>query len=444
MTSAISTPEVSVPEPAAAPAEPLADPHHSKIAPDDPRLRVRPVSGRTLKKGPAVALVVALAGTLAVSLIAALLPSSKPTAQKADEPAPTTAATPIVPEVIRNAPEPLPLRRPPPATDRLPVMALPGESARRASLALESGDEGPQDRLPQEPDSRFSRRSVPAGRDLRAEQDLRARGAGILFQEARTPPAIAPPAASGASSLPPTAYADRTATSVELDPNYQGRKNAFLGGSGNHEPLRLEHPQSPYEVFAGTIIPAVLITAINSDLPGPVVGQVRENVYDTVSGNYLLIPQGSRLLAHYDSMVAWGQERVLVCWNRLLFPNGDSMPLECMPAADLQGAAGLTDQVDEHWGRILKAVAVASLLSATTQYVAGNTEGYNPTVPQAWAHGAAGSVNQAGQQLTSRNMLVQPTIRVREGFSVNVMVTKDLVLPKPYPIDPPRSPSRRP
>jgi type IV secretion system protein VirB10 len=174
------------------------------------------------------------------------------------------------------------------------------------------------------------------------------------------------------------------------------------------------------------------VTGINSDLPGPVIGQVREHVYDTVTGNYLLIPQGSRLLAHYDSMVAWGQERVLVCWNRLVFPNGDSVNLHCMPAADLKGAAGLTDEVDEHWMRILKGAAVASLLAATTTAVAGNTEGYNPTVPQVFARNAAGEVNQVGQQITSRNLRIQPTITVRPGFSVNVVVTKDMVLPR-YP-----------
>ena len=437
MTTAVSPANVVSPEPVA--AEPPADPHTSKIAPDDPRLRVRPARGRTLKKGPAIALVVAVGGTLAVSLIAALLPSPKSISQKTEEPAPTAAATPIVPEVIRNAPEQVALRRPPPATDRLPVVAMPDERSRRAALALSSQEEPLQ-----EPEPRAARRAAPAGRDVRAEQDLRARGAGILFQEARTP-SLPTPSPSASSSLQPlAALMDRSATGVDLDPNFQARKNAFLGGPGSHDPPRLEHPQSPYEVLAGTIIPAVLITAINSDLPGPVVGQVRENVYDTVSGNYLLIPQGSRLLAHYDSMVAWGQERVLVCWNRLLFHNGDSLALECMPAADLRGAAGLTDEVDEHWGRILKAVAVASLLAATTQYVAGNTDGVNPTVTQSWAHGAAGGINQAGQQLTSRNMLVQPTIRVREGFSVNVMVTKDLVLPRPYPIDVAHGALRRP
>ena len=134
----------------------------------------------------------------------------------------------------------------------------------------------------------------------------------------------------------------------------------------------------------------MLITAINSDLPGPVVGQVRENVYDTVSGNVLLVPQGARLLANYDSMVAWGQERVLLCWNRLLLPNGDSLRLQCMPAADLKGAAGLADEVDEHWFRIVKGAAVASLLAATTQGIAGSTTTFNPDRAAALGRGRRG------------------------------------------------------
>jgi type IV secretion system protein VirB10 len=176
-------------------------------------------------------------------------------------------------------------------------------------------------------------------------------------------------------------------------------------------------------------------------LPGPVIGQIRENVYDTVSGNFLLVPQGSRLLAQYDSMVSWGQERVLLCWHRLLLPDGDSLNLACMPAADLAGAAGLTDQVDEHWFRIIKGAAVASLLAATTQAAAGNTAGLNPTVPQIWASGAAGNMNQVGQQLTRRDLNVQPTITVRPGYAINVIVTKDIVLP-PYP-DPANTGVRR-
>ena len=123
-----------------------------------------------------------------------------------------------------------------------------------------------------------------------------------------------------------------------------------------------------------------------------------------------------------------------MCWNRLLFPNGDSINLQCMPAADLQGAAGVTDDVNEHWWRLLKGAAIATLLAGTSQGLAGNVSGYNPTVPQMFAAGAGGQINQVGQQLTRRDLQVQPTITVRPGFSVNLMVTKDIVL-APYATD---------
>jgi type IV secretion system protein VirB10 len=301
-------------------------------------------------------------------------------------------------------------------------------SARREAGAV--GQQGPAPRA-----------DVPDERRIRLEQEQKAQNSGILFENASGP------SESDREGEPPRASSGPTAAvtapppgGADSDPNQQGRKNAFLEGLGAKAsdvlPTTLVHPRSPYELKAGTIIPAVLITAINSDLPGPVIGQVRENVYDTVSGNFLLVPQGARLLAHYDSMVMWGQERVLLCWNRLVFPNGDSINLQCMPAADLHGAAGLTDEVNEHWFRIVKGAAVASLLAATTQAVAGNTEGVNPTVPQMWAGGAASNLNQVGQQLTRRNLNIQPTITVRPGYSVNVIVTKDMIVP-PYPDEPP-------
>jgi type IV secretion system protein VirB10 len=417
--------------PAEAPAA-AADPHASKIAPDDPRLRIRPARGRTLKRGPAIALVVGAVGTIVLALVVALLPSSKPVEAKKAEGAEPTSPTvsPVVPEAIRNAPEHL-SARPPPATDRLLVVPLP--------------DAG----FPDEPwpptEGRPVRGGGAYGAGPRQELELRARGASILFETGRGASSTASPSIATAAqpaAANPSFHRPAGTLPPDVDPNGQLRKNAFVdseGAAGSADVLaaRLQHPRSPYEVKAGTIIPAVLITGINSDLPGPVIGQVRENVYDTVSGNYLLIPQGARLLAQYDSMIAWGQERVLVCWNRLLFPNGDSIDLQCMPAADLAGAAGLADGVDEHWGRILKGAAVATLLAATTTTVAGNTQGFNPTVPQTLARNAATEMNAVGQRITAQNMSIQPTITVRPGFSVNVIVTKDLVLSAPYAGDAP-------
>jgi type IV secretion system protein TrbI len=392
---------------------PAADPHAApKLSPDDPRLALRRGGGRTLRSGPLVALVVALSGVVVLAVAFAFETPSKTAPGK--EPASPSAnpAAPVVPETIRNA-----SARPPASADARPDLKSAPEAHRAAPGAGEAS----------------------SGDKLRQDQRLQSENAPILFGRTagggeESPPAPGEPRGGPTSAGPGMGPA---AVPSDSDPNGQLRKNAFVDGQGSartsdYASATLQHPRSPYELKAGTIIPAVLITAINSDLPGPVIGQVRENVYDTVSGNALLVPQGARLLANYDSMVAWGQERVLLCWNRLILPNGDSLDLQCMPAADLEGAAGLTDSVDEHWFRILKGAAVASLLAATTQGIAGSTTGFSPTVPQIWASNAAGDINQVGQQLTRRNLSIQPTITVRPGYSVNVMVTRDLAIP-PYP-----------
>jgi type IV secretion system protein VirB10 len=219
------------------------------------------------------------------------------------------------------------------------------------------------------------------------------------------------------------------------DANLQQHKADFISRDGANNATYLSQPvlmpRSPFEVKAGTIIPTTLLTGINSDLPGQIVGQVRENVYDTVSGAYLLIPQGSRLIAAYDSAVSFGQERVLVCWNRLIRPDGVSISLECMPGVDLAGSSGFSDEVNHHWWRIVTGVALGTLLSATADRAAGNVTGYSPTVPQLWAANAGGAVNQAATQITQKNLAIQPTITIRPGYSVNVLVSKDIVI-QPY------------
>jgi type IV secretion system protein TrbI len=203
----------------------------------------------------------------------------------------------------------------------------------------------------------------------RAEALNKARASGLFFAGDEPTAAdhssdVAPPKSAGSEfhQLFASRAADPATTTAarqmpgQQDPNLQDRKNDFIGRDGASDANYVQHsvsqPRSHYEVKAGTIIPTVLLTGLNSDLPGEVVGQVRENVYDTVTGNHLLIPQGSRLLARYDSMVAFGQERVLVCWNRLIRPDGTSVNLECMPGVDLAGYAGFADQVDHHWWRM--------------------------------------------------------------------------------------------
>jgi type IV secretion system protein VirB10 len=394
---------IATPEPV---REPAADPHAPKLSPDDPRLRLARPRARTLRAGPIAILVGCLLGAVLLA-VALAFESPSPKVQSAAEPI-AAPAPPAVPDTIRNA-----------QPNRPTLLSLRDAGGGERALSA-MGPEDPEER---------------AAREL----DQKARGAGILFASPAAPeerPEVLP----RAGSLEGEVSSAAPAPSASVDPNLQDRKNAFLGGRGgvkaaDYLEVALQHPRSPYEIKAGTVLPAVLITAINSDLPGPVLAQVREHVYDTVTGNTLLVPQGSRLIAQCDSMVAWGQERVLLCWNRLVLPNGDSMDLQCMPAADLRGAAGLADEVDEHWWRVLKGTAVATLLSVGTAFVAGDTTSYNPTVGQVAARSASGEIGQVGAQLTRNNLSIQPTITVRPGFSVNVIVTKDMIVP-PYP-DPP-------
>jgi type IV secretion system protein VirB10 len=220
-----------------------------------------------------------------------------------------------------------------------------------------------------------------------------------------------------------------------LDPgsilNMQDRKLAFLTAAVDRKtvsPDRLANPASRYVVQAGAVIPAALITGIRSDLPGQVTAQVTENVYDSPSGKYLLIPQGSKLVGTYDSQISFGQDRVLLVWTRLIMPNGRSIVLERQPGADTQGFAGLEDEVDHHWGRLFTAAALSTLLGVGSELGATNNDS---AILTALRRGSTDSLNQTGQQVVRRNLNIQPTITIRPGFPVRVIVNRDLVL-APY------------
>jgi type IV secretory pathway VirB10-like protein len=217
--------------------------------------------------------------------------------------------------------------------------------------------------------------------------------------------------------------------------NDQDRKLAFVNASVDRRttsPDRVSKPASPYVVQAGTVIPGALITGIRSDLPGQITAQVTENVYDTPTGRLLLIPQGARLIGIYDSQVAFGQSRVLLVWTRLIMPNGRSIVLERQPGADAAGYSGLEDRVDNHWGELLKAAALSTLLAVGTELGAGSdTNSNDSAIIQALRHGAADSLNQTGQQVVRRSLNIQPTLTIRPGFPVRVIVNRDLVL-EPY------------
>ena len=201
-------------------------------------------------------------------------------------------------------------------------------------------------------------------------------------------------------------------------------------------PATLREPVSPYEVKAGTIIPAVLLTGISSDLPGQLIAQVREPVFDTESGRHLLIPQGARLIGLYDHQVVYGQERVLITWKRVIFPNATSLSLkDGMPGTDATGAAGFNDQVNHHLIRVFGNALLLSIISAGVQLsqIPDFGRGFaGPSAGNVLGDAVGQELGQTSSELIRRGMNVAPTIEIRPGYAFNVMVIQDLVFPGPY------------
>jgi type IV secretion system protein TrbI len=269
----------------------------------------------------------------------------------------------------------------------------------------------------------------------RIAQEAEAARTSRLFAttSTREQPAAAAPVAPSADQK--TATPAGQPESPPIDPesllNMQDRKTAFLNGAVDRKtvsPDRLENPASRYVVQAGAVIAAALITGIRSDLPGQVTAQVTENVYDSPTGRFLLIPQGAKLVGAYDSQISFGQDRVLLVWTRLIMPNGRSIVLERQPGADTQGFTGLEDEIDQHWGRLAMAAALSTVLGVGAELGATNNDS---AVVTALRRGTTDSLNQTGQQVVRRNLNIQPTITIRPGFPVRVIVNRDLVL-SPY------------
>jgi type IV secretion system protein VirB10 len=217
-------------------------------------------------------------------------------------------------------------------------------------------------------------------------------------------------------------------------PAAQDEKNAFLTRAADDKTrsaFALQSPASPYQVMAGTIISAALMTGINSDLPGKVLANVTEPVYDTATGRSLLIPQGSRLLGEYDSQVAAGQRRVLLVWTRIIFPDTSSISLDRLPGVDVSGYAGLEDGVHRHWAQLVAGAALSTLIGIGAELAAPDRGTGQGQVVVATRQSIQDSVNQVGQEITRRDANVQPTLTIRAGFPVRVIVAKDLTL-RPY------------
>ncbi|OYW80103.1 MAG: hypothetical protein B7Z26_06990 [Asticcacaulis sp. 32-58-5] len=251
---------------------------------------------------------------------------------------------------------------------------------------------------------------------------------GVFFQVA---PRISPvaekapvpdilPLASLTPETPPGVFdAARTGK-----PEFVDRK----GFGGIYNSHALETPASPYQVMAGTVISASLVTGLKSDLPGFVIAQVTQPVYDTVSGKHLLIPPGTRLLGQYDDQVAFGQSRALVVWKRLILPDGSSLEIDNLPATDTQGYAGLADSVDYHTWSLLKGVGLSTLLGLTAHSGQGESDS---DLVRAFRDATRDAANQAGQRMVEKALNIRPSITVRPGWPVRVIVHKDLIL-KPY------------
>jgi len=258
---------------------------------------------------------------------------------------------------------------------------------------------------------------------------------------AAAPPQAAPgPTAplTGLAGFDPLAAGPASTAAQPADPtavqNRQEQKEAFLSNAGSTATRNsgsLQLPASPYQVMAGTVIPASLVTGIKSDLPGDVIATVTEPVYDTATGRHLLIPQGSRILGRYSSQVSYGQSRVQVVWNRVILPDTSSLTLDNLVGTDPAGYAGLEDGVDWHWDRVFAGAVLTTLLGVGAELAAPENRQDGNRVIIAGRDSMQDSVNQIGQEMTRRNMNIQPTLTARPGLPVRVIVNRDLVL-RPY------------
>lgn len=275
-----------------------------------------------------------------------------------------------------------------------------------------------------DPNNQQLQQAEAAERERRLAEVKAARESGVLVQNRLT---SAPTEPSFAAPSPVSAgEADKIALDPDRDPNAQGRKNAFVGrrdSTGDINPYAMTELPSPYTLSAGSVISASLITGLRSDLPGLVTAQVTENTYDSATGRILLVPQGARLVGSYDSVVAFGQKRALIVWQRIIMPDGSSLRIDNVPATDPSGYAGLADKVDLHTWHLLKGVVLSTLLGVSSELA---LSGQGDLV-QAIRMSAQDNVARAGDQITQRNLGIQPTITVRSGAPVRLVVHKDLV-----------------
>ncbi|MEM7006494.1 MAG: TrbI/VirB10 family protein [Pseudomonadota bacterium] len=297
---------------------------------------------------------------------------------------------------------------------------LPGELGRPVLSAQRRGEPVPV--VPAtgtavDPEEQLRLQEAEAARLATLFADARSSSVGDAPQQAV--PATSP--APGLQSLFP-ASAGQT-----RQPDTTERQEAFLDREADRRTTvadRLQAPPSPYVLQAGSVIEAALLTGLRSDLPGQITAQVTANVYDSPTGQFLLIPQGARLLGEYDSRVETGQRRLLLAWTRLILPDGRSIVLERQPGTDQAGYAGLEDGVDNHWGQLFRAAGLATILNIGLE----TGEDGGDEIAEVIRDGTQDTIGRAGEAIVQRQLNIPPTLNIRPGFPVRVMVTRDLIL----------------
>lgn len=419
-------------EPSAEPALPETPPNEglaasTKVSPDGLKLRAAPRRVVRFRRGVIVA--GAAVGSLVLSGVAwmALGPKTLHIVAAEDGKMVNDRRTPA--DAVANLPSDYSR-----VTPTTPILGppLPGDLGKPILDHQREMAGGANAAATMPPAMTAAQQAAEAERQRIAAEAKQAREAGVMVQTSgRTATVSASSADAPAPTAQPTASASdgaRLALDPDKDQNNQQRKLDFLGqqvSGGIYNAHALQAPASPYQVMAGSVIAASLLTGLNSDLPGMVVAQVTEPVFDTVTGRTMLIPQGSRLIGSYDSVVAFGQRRALLVWQRIILPDGSSIQIDNLSATDSAGYAGLSDKVDFHTWRMLKGVMLSTLLGVGTEITFGANES---DLVRAIRQSTQQSANEAGQRIVSKNLAIQPAITVRPGWPLRVIVHKDIVL----------------
>ena len=324
---------------------------------------------------------------------------------------------------------------PPAGSPALVVPDKPAQdSAKREPLIVVQSDKSQSDNYRQELENL---------RRMKAQAQLTALAAPLGVRkasQANTAPASYA-ASNAAPDRPSMSMPDTSALRENgYDPAADKDKEAFFDRAGKDTSWILPHSRTAgqrFEVKTGAVIPGIMVTGINSDLPGNIIAQVSQNVFDSATGNHLLLPQGAKLFGVYDSRVIYGQERVLVAWNRVVFPDGSAITLGAMPGSDQSGYAGYSDKVDNHYFRIFGSAILMSMISGGMAYTmdsldSGGSDSDTPTLQNEMGSALAAQLGQATLQLLQKNLNIKPTLEIRPGYQFNVIVTKDLVFEQPY------------